>query len=72
MASRLNRTQGPAPLRERLALYTFRHYRYRFWAVYFGQELVAVTVYRKGAAEVVRRLNARPVAHGVQEAHHAG
>ncbi len=39
-------------------MYHVQHYRYRFWAVYCGHELVAVTVYRKGAAEVARRLNA--------------
>ena len=53
-------------------MYHVQHYRYRFWAVYCGHELVAVTVYRKGAAEVARRLNAFPTAHGVKEAHHAG
>ena len=31
----------------------------RFWAVYDGQELVAVTVYKRGAQEVQRRLAAR-------------
>jgi hypothetical protein len=30
----------------------------RFWAVYDGDELVAVTVYRRGAREVLRRLQA--------------
>lgn len=29
----------------------------RFFAVYAGEELVCVCVYRKGAAEVIRRLN---------------
>lgn len=28
----------------------------RFWAVYDGLELVCVTVYKRGALEVVRRL----------------
>ncbi len=28
----------------------------RFWAVYEGTTLICVTVYRKGALEVVRRL----------------
>jgi len=32
-------------------------YGYRNFAVYEGEELVAVTVYRRGAQEVVRRLN---------------
>ena len=27
----------------------------RFWAVYAGAELVVVAVYKRGAAEVVRR-----------------
>jgi len=30
----------------------------RNWAVYDGKELVVVTVYRKGAQEVLRRLQA--------------
>jgi hypothetical protein len=30
----------------------------RFWAVYDGDDLVAVTVYRRGAEEVRRRLQA--------------
>ena len=35
------------------------HYRNsRFWAVYDGDDLVAVTVYRRGAEEVRRRLSA--------------
>ena len=29
----------------------------RFWAVYDGSELVCVCVYKKGAEEVLRRLN---------------
>ena len=28
----------------------------RFWAVFDGTQLVCVTVYKKGAAEVIRRL----------------
>ena len=28
----------------------------RFWAVYEGEELVAVTVYRKGAARIKERI----------------
>jgi len=37
-------------------------YRYsRFWAVYDGDDLVAVTVYRRGAEEVRRRLQAAAV-----------
>ena len=29
----------------------------RFWAVYEGEELICITVYKKGAMEVMRRLN---------------
>ena len=32
----------------------------RFWALYDGHELVVVTVYRRGAREVQRRLAAQP------------
>ena len=39
-------------------MYTVRKYRWRFWAVYGVEGLVCVTVYRKGAVEVARRLNA--------------
>lgn len=28
----------------------------RFWAIYDGDALVCVTVYKKGASEVIRRL----------------
>ena len=38
-------------------MYTVRRYKWRFWAVYCGPALVCVTVYRKGADEVARRLN---------------
>ena len=31
-------------------------YGNRFWAVYDGDALVCVTVYRRGAIEVIRRL----------------
>ena len=33
------------------------HYTYRHFAVYDADRLVVVTVYRKGAVEVARRLN---------------
>ncbi len=36
--------------------YRIEHYGSRFFAVYEKDQLVAVTVYRKGAREVVRRL----------------
>ena len=39
-------------------MYTIRKFKWRFWAVYCGRQLVCVTVYRKGADEVARRLNA--------------
>ena len=42
---------------------TLRIERYkntRHWALYDGSELVAVTVYRRGACEVQRRLAAQP------------
>lgn len=28
----------------------------RYWALYDGSELIAVTIYRKGAMEIARRL----------------
>jgi len=47
----------------------------RFWALYDGQDLVVVTVYKRGAREVQRRLAAQPqataeaaAAEAVQEA----
>ena len=54
-------------------MYHVQHYRYRFWAVYCGHELVAVTVYRKGAAEVARLLDALTLAvtHKTEESRHA-
>jgi len=39
-------------------MYFIRPYNYRFWAVWCASQLVCVTVYRKGAEEVARRLNA--------------
>ena len=39
-------------------MYYVKPYKYRFFAVYLGHELICVTVYRKGAQEVARRLNA--------------
>jgi len=44
---------------------TLRIERYkntRHWALYDGHELVVVTVYRRGAQEVRRRLEAQPLA----------
>jgi hypothetical protein len=34
----------------------------RFWALYDGPDLVVVTVYKRGAHEVLRRLAAQPPA----------
>ena len=54
-------------------MYTIRPYKYRFWAVMCGPHLVAVTVYRKGAAEVAQRLNALTAAtRNVEESRHVG
>ena len=42
---------------------TLRIERYgnsRFWALYEGKDLVVVTVYKRGAREVQRRLTAQP------------
>jgi hypothetical protein len=36
-----------------------RYKKTRYWAIWDGQELVALTVYRRGALEVRRRLQAR-------------
>ena len=33
-----------------------RYKQTRYWAIWDGQELVALTVYRRGALEVLRRL----------------
>ena len=49
--------EPPAPAASR---YHIDHYPYsRFWAVHDGKDLVAVTVYRKGAKEVTERLEAQ-------------
>ena len=39
-----------------------RYGKTRFWALWDGQDLVAVVVYKKGAAELLRRLAAQPPA----------
>jgi len=36
-----------------------RYHKTRFWALWDGSELVAVVVYKKGAAELLRRLQAQ-------------
>jgi len=35
-----------------------RYHNSRFWAIWDEQDLVAVVVYKKGAAELLRRLQA--------------
>ena len=35
-----------------------RYFNSRFWAIWDEQDLVAVVVYKKGAAELLRRLQA--------------
>ena len=41
------------------------HYPYsRFWAIWDDQDLVAVVVYKKGATELLRRLQTSAPAHG--------
>lgn len=37
-----------------------RYDKTRFWALWDGNDLVAVVVYKKGAAELLRRLAAQP------------
>ena len=36
-----------------------RYHKTRFWALWDGSELVAVVVYKKGAVELLRRLEAQ-------------
>jgi len=36
-----------------------RYHNSRFWAIWDEQDLVAVVVYKKGAAELLRRLQAQ-------------
>ena len=45
------------PRAESVRKFRVEKYGYRYFAVYEGEELVAVTVYRCGAREVARRLN---------------
>lgn len=55
MATRILTRPGTRP--ELAARYGVRRYGLRYWAVYeVAGDLVCVTLYRKGAAEVVRRL----------------
>lgn len=39
---------------------TIERYGRRFWALYDNHDLVCVTVYKRGAVEVARRLGAAP------------
>jgi hypothetical protein len=48
---------------------TLRKYG-RFWAVYDQGTLVVVTVYRKGALEVMKRLAPHQSHHTAEERHH--
>ena len=50
---------GPAPLpdTEPARFWIARYRKSHFWAIYDAGVLVAVTVYRKGAAEVLARLS---------------
>lgn len=41
---------------EKIGALTIQRYGDRFFALYEGQDLVCVTVYKKGALEVKRRL----------------
>ncbi len=34
----------------------YEKYKRRFWAVYEGEELICVTVYKKGAKAVIARI----------------
>ena len=43
----------------------------RFWALYDGPDLVVVTVYKRGAREVQRRLAAQPRAAAEEAAQEA-
>ena len=45
----------------------------RFWAVYDQGTLVVVTVYKKGALEVIQRLSPpQPSQHTAEEVRHGG
>lgn len=45
-----------------------RYHKTRFWALWDDTELVAVVVYKKGAAELLRRLAAQPPARATAAA----
>jgi hypothetical protein len=48
-------SEGPD---EKLKPLVIEHYGERYFALYEGETLICVTVYRRGAAEVKRRLEA--------------
>ena len=48
-------SEGPD---EKLKPLVIEHYGDRYFALYEGETLICVTVYRRGAAEVKRRLEA--------------
>ena len=54
-----------------MALRIERYKNTRHWALYDGQALVVVTVYRRGAQEVLRRLAAQPLARAEAAAEEA-
>jgi hypothetical protein len=43
-----------------------RYKKTRYWAIWDGAELVALTVYRRGALEVLRRLQERAAAAAIE------
>ena len=61
-------TNRQVPPEDRLTLQKYG----RFWAVYDQGTLVVVTVYRKGALEVMRRLAPQPSQHTAEEVRHGG
>ena len=56
----------PAPPARRYRIERYR--RSRYWALYEGKELMALTVYKRGAKEVLTRLQARDQQLAEQEA----
>jgi hypothetical protein len=45
-----------------------RYYNSRFWAIWNEQDLVAVVVYKKGATELLRRLQGQAPAAATEAA----
>ena len=56
--------EGPRETNEKVNGLVIQHYGDRYFALYAGEDLICVTVYRKGAMEVKRRLEA---AHSLTE-----